>query len=167
MLLASLAALITFALFMVIQALALHWLNPKFKVKTIWAMAILICPLVIVIESYFKGFRQTEHLFSMLFSSTLILTFLWFGYLQFYFIIERGISPRHLVHLLESKVPLSPNELESLYSIKDVVERRVGQMVEIGMLGLSGGKYENTRKGNRIGFVASKLKSFLRLGDGG
>jgi hypothetical protein len=94
--------------------------------------------------------------------------FLWLGYCQFYFIIDRSISVRFMIEINESPhKALSFKELKELYSPDYIFRRRLDQMVDNGHLEIKNGKYINTAKGKIEGRLFKFLKELLRLGPGG
>lgn len=94
--------------------------------------------------------------------------FLWFGYCQFYFIVDRSISVRFMIEVENSSnKALSFEGLKKKYDPNYVYLHRLEQMVEAGYLTFKDGKYFNTKKGRVLAIVFSFLKKFLRLGQGG
>lgn len=169
MILSAEIALFAFVLFLVISVITMHFFKIVSKVRTMFRVAMALSPCIIVglLGVATEGFIQSDAIWVVCLSTILVFLFLWFGYLQLYFIVERGISPRMLIHFLEAPgQTLSMQSLEEKYSVADVVRRRVEQMVEVGLLEKKGG-YQNTRCGAILGKFFGWMKSFLNLGDGG
>ena len=103
------------------------------------------------------------------FSLGLVLyIFLWFGYCQFYFIVDRSISVRFMIEIEDSpNKALSLDELKKIYTPDYIYSHRLDQMVETRYLIFKNGKYFNTKKGKIWAVVFKFLKKILRLGPGG
>lgn len=161
----------TFTLFIFLHAILFHFKKIHAKVKTMALIALMVCPLnglgVYLINGQFLSRINSEWTTQV--TALLIFMFLWFGYLQFYFIVERGISPRILMHFLEGKdYSLTIDQLESKYSLSDMANRRIRQMVQVGLLTHeNSGNYINSPKGGFFGKVFGRIKEFLQLGQGG
>ncbi len=169
------SALIVFVTFLMLHSLVFHFLKITQRVR--W-MAILlgVCLfLLFFLLPFFRSLNIEEKISKTSQTGLLslaVFTFIWFGYLQFYFIIERGISPRFLIHFLEAgKRGLTLQEANTLYPFEDVLSRRVDQMVASNLLeelSTPSGKYlKNSKKGQWMGKVFGGLKGFLQLGNGG
>lgn len=94
--------------------------------------------------------------------------FLWLGYCQFYFIIDRSISVRFMIEINNSPGgSLTFEELKKVYVPDYIFQRRLEHMVDNGYLELKNGKYRNTKKAKIEGRLFKFLKELLRLGIGG
>lgn len=103
------------------------------------------------------------------FSLGLVLyIFLWFGYCQFYFIVDRSISVRFMIEIENSlNKALNFEELKKIYSPDYVYLHRLDQMVKTKYLLFEDGKYINTRKARILAIVFRFLKKLLRIWPGG
>ncbi|MEE8574474.1 MAG: hypothetical protein V3T30_03585, partial [Thermodesulfobacteriota bacterium] len=101
-------------------------------------------------------------------SGFMLYVFLWLGYCQFYFIVDRSISVRIMIELENSKEKaLTYDEIKSCYTFDHILTRRLGHMVEGGYLKKEGDKYVNTKKGETEGRFFRFMKDYLNLGIGG
>ncbi|MBI5454277.1 MAG: hypothetical protein HY956_06590 [Deltaproteobacteria bacterium] len=97
-----------------------------------------------------------------------LYVFLFLGYCQFYFIVDRSISVRIMMEIEGSAAKkMSFEEIRGAYSFEVIFRRRLGHMVEGGYLKDEGGYYSNTKKGRAEALLFAFLKDFLRLGKGG
>lgn len=97
-----------------------------------------------------------------------VYLFLFFGYCQFYFIIDRSISVRFMIEIDNSpQKALSLEELKKIYTQDYIFLRRLEHMVENGYLEFKNGKYINTRRGVMEAKLFKFLKEILHLGTGG
>lgn len=103
------------------------------------------------------------------FSSGLMLyVFLFLGYCQFYFIVDRSISVRVMIEIERSSgKKLSFEEIKGVYSFDGILKRRLEHMVENKYIAEDSGRYSNTGKGRFEARLFSFVKDFLRLGQGG
>jgi hypothetical protein len=96
----------------------------------------------------------------------LLQVFLLIGYTAFFFLIERGLSLRILIEI--SRAPggrLTLEEIKTRYSYDYILEKRVGQMLQMGYWELKDGYYYSTAKGRRFAKVHQFVWSLLRIGD--
>jgi hypothetical protein len=98
----------------------------------------------------------------------MLYVFLWLGYCQFYFIVDRSISVRVMIELENSPAKkLTYDEIKACYTFDYILTRRLGHMVDGGYLRKEGDYYVNTGKGRAEGRAFRFLKDYLRLGEGG
>ncbi|MDP2932252.1 MAG: hypothetical protein Q8O05_07150 [Chloroflexota bacterium] len=103
-----------------------------------------------------------------LLNGMLIYTFLWFGYCQFYFVVDRSISVRIMIELLNApEKKLTRKQITEVYDLDDMLSRRLQQIVNQKYVVVNSGYYRNTLKGRLEGLVFQFLKGFLQLGRGG
>ncbi len=98
----------------------------------------------------------------------LIHTFLFIGYSMFYFLVDRGFSARILIEI--ERAPgqtLTQEGVAAVYSLDEVVGRRLREMADIGRVVKNGDYFQVTRRGCLEGKLFAFLKSFFQLGPGG
>ncbi|MBI1911572.1 MAG: hypothetical protein HYS21_06185 [Deltaproteobacteria bacterium] len=101
-------------------------------------------------------------------SGLMLYAFLFLGYCQFYFIVDRSISVRLMIELERAPLKrLSYEEMQKVYPFSGMLSRRLEHMVEGSYLKVEAGYYSNTGKGRLEARVFRFLKDFLRLGIGG
>lgn len=101
-------------------------------------------------------------------SGLMLYVFLFLGYCQFYFIVDRSISVRIMIEIENSRGKrLSEGEIFDVYPFDGILRRRLEHMLYGGYLREESGYYVNTRKGRAQALVFRFLKDFLRLGKGG
>ncbi len=101
-------------------------------------------------------------------SGFMLYLFLFLGYCQFYFIVDRSISVRVMIEIENSpERSLSAGEIQRVYPFKGILDRRLEHMVYGNYIRELDGRYLNTRKGRVQARVFGFLKDFLRLGKGG
>lgn len=98
----------------------------------------------------------------------MLYVFLFLGYCQFYFIVDRSISVRVMMELESSPDgKLGFDEIMKVYSFRGILERRLEHMLDGGYIVFEGGRYRNTVKGRAEARLFAFLKGLLRLGPGG
>lgn len=101
-------------------------------------------------------------------SGLALYAFLFMGYCQFYFIVDRSVSVRAMIEIETSAGRrLNSEGIRERYSLNDMMERRLNQLQEGGYIRKASDSYENTWKGRLVATVFGFLKDFLRLGRGG
>ncbi|MEK7773829.1 MAG: hypothetical protein AAB307_05730 [Deltaproteobacteria bacterium] len=101
-------------------------------------------------------------------SGFMLYLFLFLGYCQFYFIVDRSISVRVMIEIEKSPDGrLSAEEIQKVYPFKGILDRRLEHMVCGNYIEDRNGRYSNTGKGRAEALVFSFLKDLLRLGKGG
>ncbi len=101
-------------------------------------------------------------------SGFFLYIFLFLGYCQFYFIVDRSISVRVMIEIENSpQKRLSFEELKKPYSGEEIFLRRLGHMLEGNYLKDESGYYSNTKKGRLEARLFGFLKNLLKLGKGG
>lgn len=98
----------------------------------------------------------------------MLYIFLFLGYCQFYFIVDRSISVRVMIELEKSpNKKLSFKEIEKIYDFDEILSRRLQHMIDAKYIVENSGSYTNTSKGRFEAKIFNFLKEFLRLGKGG
>lgn len=98
----------------------------------------------------------------------LIYLLLFFGYCQFYFIIDRSISVRVMIEIEKSKdKKLNLEEIKELYDPNYIFTRRFEHMIDSKYIVEDSGYYKNLRKGHVLAKLFGFLKDYLQLGEGG
>jgi len=97
-----------------------------------------------------------------------IYLLLFFGYCQFYFIIDRSISVRIMIELEKSeKKKLDFEEIKKVYNPDYIFLRRLKHMIDSRYITKEGDAYRNTKKGKFVAMLFKFLKEYLNLGEGG
>lgn len=180
-------ALLCFLIFLAAHVILFRLLRPEKRFRTLVAIYLALIP------AYIAAYLLTPDGFTVVsapgvpgapllpletvyrltgvinFASGLVLyTFLFLGYCQFYFIVDRSISVRIMIELLASpRRRLSLDEIEKVYPCREIFRRRLEHMVDGRYLRESGGYYEVTGKGRLEGLLFKFLKELLVLGRGG
>ena len=98
----------------------------------------------------------------------LIYLLLFFGYCQFYFIIDRSISVRIMIEVEKSKdKKLTLEEIKRAYSPDYILSRRLKHMIDSKYIIEDAGSYKNIQKGRIVAKVFKFLKEYLQIGEGG
>ncbi len=163
-------ALACFVLFLLVHALVFHNWRLKNRFHAI------MVDFYGVLASYILSFWLTPILPIDSGSNTIIsflngvfvYVFLFFGYCQFYFIIDRSISVRVMIEIDKSqKKQLGLAEIKQVYDLEDLMTRRLAQMVSQNYIVKNGDHYVNTHKGRYEAKLFGFLKEFLHLTPGG
>ena len=103
-----------------------------------------------------------------LLNSILMFSFMFIGYCMFYFLVDRSFSGRIMIEVEAAPKPgLRPQDIAARYSIEMVLQRRLNEMLEIGRIVETDGRYRNTVKGQSAAAKFAFVKRFLQLGEGG
>ena len=165
-----LVALFCFILFLLIHALIFHnWRIKKHfeAIMIIFYSLIPVYALIYFLTPYFFA-HSTPAVIVGFVNGFIIYLFLFFGYCQFYFIIDRSISVRVMIEMENSpQKKLTAEEIKEVYSLDGLLTRRLGHMVGTNYIVENSGYYTNTRKGRFEARLFKFLKDFLQLGPGG
>jgi hypothetical protein len=102
------------------------------------------------------------------FNGLAIYVFLWFGYCQFYFVVDRAISVRFMIELENAPGKrLTRQQLTEVYDLDEMLTRRLRQVVSEKYVIVESGYYRNSWKGHYEALLFSFLKRYLQLGRGG
>ncbi len=172
-----------FLLFLFFHILIFHYFKVRKRFAMLKNLFFLLIPLYTLLFFVFKGevltIMQLKPEFSAPFYTFLseglnfcvglgLYIFLWLGYCQFYFIIDRSISVRFMIEIDNSpNKALGFEEIAKRYTPEYIFSRRLEQMVDNGYLEIKDGKYVNTKKGTIEAKVFRFLKELLQLGPGG
>ncbi len=169
------AAIVVFLVFLVVHLPFFLLREVKARTRTM-TMAMLVCTPLLWPAYHFVNERwlasDVGGTAGIVIFVIVAFTFLWFGYLQFYFSFERSPSLRFLVEIMESEGgALTPAELQARFSFEDVFRRRVGQMADVKLLLTETRdgtvRYFNSPKGDLVGRGCWWVKKAMRLGSGG
>lgn len=98
----------------------------------------------------------------------MLYVFLFLGYCQFYFIVDRSISVRIMIELENApQKKLSYDEIKRVYDFDEILSRRLQHMLDSKYIEKNSGYYINTKKGRLEARALKFLKEFLNLGKGG
>jgi len=102
-------------------------------------------------------------------SGLMLYVFLFLGYCQFYFIVDRSISVRIMIEMERAASRrLNYAGILSVYSFDAILMRRLEHMLEGGYITRDErGYYGNTPKGRKEAALFSFFKRLLKLGPGG
>lgn len=102
------------------------------------------------------------------FLGLLFYLLLFFGYCQFYFIIDRSISVRVMIEMEKAKdKKLTFEEIKQIYSLDYILSRRLKHMIDSKYIIEQDGAYKNLKKGRNTARLFNFLKNFLQIGEGG
>lgn len=159
-----------FLLFLVLHAAVFRIFNPEERFRTLTLIFYSLLPLYVAVYFLVPPARwfATLHEFLDFLAGFFLYIFLFLGYCQFYFIVDRSISVRVMMEIENSGGEgRGFEELKRLYSFDYILSRRLDHMVYGGYLEKEGERYLNTAKGHVIASLFAFLKDFLRLGPGG
>ncbi len=163
-------AFFCFILFLLIHAVIFHnWkVKKRFQaIIIIFYSLFLVYTLIYFLTPSFLTYADSSVIAGFV-NGVVIYVFLFFGYCQFYFIIDRSISVRVMIELENSpEKQLTAEEIKKVYSLDSLLTRRLGQMVGTNYIVESSGFYKNTRKGRYEARFFKFLKDFMQLGPGG
>lgn len=146
-----------------------------FSLFPVYALLYFLIPsdtliIVPVIPSPVVSLKLVNLLYGMLnfMIGFMLYIFLFLGYCQFYFIVDRSISVRVMIEIANSvEKKLTFEEIEEIYNFDIILSRRLEHM-EYGKYVVNNkGYYSNSKKGNFEAKIFKFLKEFLRLGPGG
>jgi hypothetical protein len=93
---------------------------------------------------------------------------LFFGYCQFYFIVDRSVSIRMMIELEDDPdKKMTKEEIKKVYDFDDFISRRLKHMLDSRYIVEESGYYHNTGKGRFHAGLFKFLKEYLQLGRGG
>ncbi|MEK7642974.1 MAG: hypothetical protein AAB372_00795 [Patescibacteria group bacterium] len=159
---------IAFCGFLIGHALWFHYGRPTRR----WVAVEVWCALFFIMYTvWFWRMRAHEiniEEFLFYLNGVAHYIFLFFSYAQFYFLVDRGVSARILVDVLESGSDiLSRDEIRHRYVPDVLQDRRLTDMVYGGYLVHESEGYRMTAKGRLNARVFRWAKRFLRLYPGG
>jgi hypothetical protein len=167
--------LLAFALFLIAHWLVFHFFTVTHLYRTvqriasiflsIYALLVIVTPRILVNDGILLiGLRGRVMSFLI---GCVIYVLLYFCYLQFYFIVDRGVSVRAMIDL--AKLPDGKGTFDDVAAtyVPAVLQRRFDDMVYGGHVTLEQGTYRLTKKGWMFVKVFGFCKKFLRLYPGG
>jgi hypothetical protein len=95
-----------------------------------------------------------------------IYVFLFMGYLEFYFTVDRSITTR--IMILVERSPdwkLTYEQAKEMYDLETIFKRRFDDMVYGGYMTENNGYYENTKKGSLVARIYEFSRRLLRFED--
>jgi hypothetical protein len=93
---------------------------------------------------------------------------IFFGYCQFYFIMDRSVSIRMMIELEDDPdKKMTKEEIKKAYDFDDFISRRLKHMLDSRYITEESGYYYNTGKGRLHARLFRFLKEYLKLGKGG
>ncbi len=168
-------ALCGFVLFLVVHVLVFRVYAPRLRFMAMFRIAVVTSLMLVVLHRSTPpdlGFLPSQYTGAGwavdLLNGLLVFTFLFVGYCMFYFLVDRGFSGRMMIEIETSPDrQLRAGDVAARYSIEMVLQRRLGEMLEIGRIVERDGRYVNTPKGNAAAAMFAFVKKFLQLGEGG
>ena len=157
-------ALSSAAIFLVLHVVIFHYLRPKRHFRSIVLTFLGCIPVYTVLFMVFADSFAAHYFLNGL----VLFLFLFLGYCQFYFIVDRSVSVRIMIEIENSKEKrLTENQIQDVYSLEGMMARRLQHMDDGGYIRIESGAYLNTRKGQLEAQLFDWLKSLLRIGPGG
>ena len=164
-----------FILFLIIHFGIFHTCKVKNRFRTLTIIFYSLFPVYLLLyllipEDVFLPVNQLSTLDTVvaLINGMLIYMFLWFGYCQFYFVVDRAISVRIMIEVENAPgKKLTADQIRQVYDLDDMLSRRLQQVLEQKYVTVNSGSYSNTQKGRFEGLVFQFLKKYLQLGRGG
>lgn len=158
-----------FILFLIVHvSLFLIFKSEKFaaNIKTLSAIMLFCSFFLVPLGRWIRSFSFVSEPLGFVLLSTFVFTFIWFGYLQFYFLFERGISTRILAML--SREDASTADFEKIFPLEEVLKNRLEQMKRVNLIEVSqgnhGARYRNFGLGKLIGRFSDWYKRTFNLG---
>ncbi|MEK6532095.1 MAG: hypothetical protein AABZ23_06365 [Deltaproteobacteria bacterium] len=180
------AGFFSFVLFIVVHVMVFRSFELKERFRAITVIFIAVIPLYVLLYSLIApdymvvsvgtggpgiiapstALSASRHLAFLI--GLALYVFLFLGYCQFYFIVDRSISVRVMIEILESdKKRLTQKEIKDAYSLDGLLDRRLGHMIEGDYIKGDSAEYSNTWKGAFEARFFKAVKRLLRLGKGG
>lgn len=177
MLRSTIAAILSFLLFLIIHFLDFHYIIPVDRTNNIlWAATFGLVALALILcylpkEEWFqeKLHINNDHLKKFVYPilGALFYGFLFLGYLEFYFTAERSITFRML--MIMDKQPnhiISRDDMFEKYNVPEIIDKRLSDLEYGGYIVQKDGNYQLTNKGTIILKIYSYTIQYLHLGDG-
>jgi len=174
---------ICFILFLLIHALIFHYRDIKHRFLVLVRIFVALIPLYILLYAVIPADALVimpadpgvvpgtviglSRVFNFLIGLVIYL-FLWFGYCQFYFIVDRSVSVRIMIELEKhSQKKMTKEEIGDVYNIDNFLSRRLKHMIDSKYITEERSYYKNTAQGRLHAKLFKFLKDYLRLGIGG
>lgn len=161
------ATFISFIVFVLTHWAVCHWLKWRPLARVLNGLWLLNLALYAVL---FYGLASELWTWAGLvnfLNGVLLQILLLIGYTAFFFLIERGLSLRVLIEI--SRAPdgrLTLEEIKTRYSYNYILDKRLGQMLQMGYWEMKDGYYYSTTKGRRFAKAHRFVWKLLRIGDG-
>lgn len=175
--------LICFIVFLIVHVIIFHTREIKYRFLVILKIFLSILPLYILLYILIptKALSIMPHDLHLLSRPVIILgqifnfcmglliyLLLFFGYCQFYFIIDRSISIKIMIELEKMKGKSATFEqIKKIYNPDYIFSRRLKHMIDSKYLIEEEGSYKNTQMGKTLARLSKFLKEYLQLGEGG
>ena len=174
---ATLAAIFSFLLFLIVHVLDFHFLIPYEKTNSLLGamlLGLLIFPVFFYLLPMEEVLQKKCHLSDRLMKrwvfpllGVLFYGFLFLGYLEFYFTADRSITFRML--MLTDKQPsqtVTRENMFRLYDVPGIINKRFDDLTYGGYLAQQGDEYRLTEKGKLALNIYRFAIDYLRLDDG-
>lgn len=160
MLTGIIAALIGFLLCVAGHLASMHRRPVKGRLGAMTRAFVLGFPvtlaLVPIVRSLGRGWDGAEHPWIAWIVAVLLHVLLFFLFVECFYHVERSVTLRLLVELLEHpQGAASEEEIMRDYSVDDMIERRLADLVRNRWLEEAGGQYRLTAKGRNLARVMS------------
>jgi len=173
-----------FILFLTIHVLIFHFLGPfEKRFRIIKNIFFALIPVYIVLYILIPAdilvlMPADQHLTSkavltlskiLNFSVGFMLyAFLFMGYCQFYFIVDRSVSARILIEIENSpEKKLTFEGIAKAYDMEDKIKREIEDLLNVKFIKEENGYYRTLPRGYLYSSMIMFLKKFLNLGRGG
>lgn len=167
-----LTSLIIFVLFLVLHVLVIKLAGLQANIKNMSLIMLgATMPAGIIFDASFEWLATwaVDESASFIVALVFLFTFIWFGYLQYYFLIERSISIRAMIKILQTREQGATEQDLSTEntSIEHILRDRISQMKELQLLEerqeLDGANFRNTSRGKMIGGFSHYYRRVLNL----
>ena len=157
-------ALSSAAIFLLLHIAIFHYLRPKRHFRSIVLTYLGVIPVYAVLFFVFSDSFAAHYFLNGL----VLFLFLFLGYCQFYFIVDRSVSVRIMIEIERSQgKSLTEEQIMGVYSLEGMMARRLQHMEDGGYVIRQSESYINTTKGRLEARLFHTLKELLRLGPGG
>lgn len=174
---ATLAAIFSYLLFLIVHFLDFHFVIPYEKTNSLFGamfFGLLSFPLFFYLLPMEEVLQKKCHLSDRLMKhwvfplfGVLFYGFLFLGYLEFYFTADRSITFRML--MLTGKQPnqtVTRENMFRLYDVPGIINKRFDDLAYGGYLSQQGDEYRLTEKGKLALNIYRFTIDYLHLGDG-
>ena len=155
-----------FILFLLIHVIVFHNWKKHHRFRTLVLIWTGLLPVYVVAYFLIDCFGSANIIGFL--NGALIYLFLFFGYCQFYFMVDRSVSTRMMIEMensLEKK--LTFEEIKRVYDMGDKIFRELKDLLNTKFIIEDSGYYCTTKKGRYYTRIMKFLKGYLNLGRGG
>ncbi len=173
---AMLLATGVFTLFLIAHALIFHYGAPRERWKVVSRVAKIYFLIytalfwILPFPNWF-GLLDMSSAYAKYFAyanGAILYIFLFLSYGQFYFLIDRGVSARILIEIMNSpQKRMTAEEIHARYRTDFLQGRRIDDMIYGGYLVRDGNAFVQTRKGVLMARVFLISKKYFHLYPGG